>query len=368
MPDTLLFIPDISGFTKFVNKTEVQHGQHVITELLEILIDANFLELELSEIEGDALFFYKQGDLPNQAIIADQARTMFLKFHQHLNQYQNNRICQCGACRSAGELTLKFIVHHGPIDFIKVKDQVKPYGADVILAHRLLKNPITSPEYILFTESSLNGFGDNDNLNIPWLEINSGQVEYDNIGSVNYHYAELSALHNLVPEASMGPAGSKSRKTLVVDTYIDRNYQEVFEIIIDLEQRMRWNNFANDIEFDDRLNQVGTKHICVFDNSTIEFVSVTADFGPNTLVYGENVLSLPAFAKQITVYFLAEPKQLGCQVSLAIHYELKTWGQLIDPFFRYKSTQTNRQTLQDLKEYCETQLSQDRVQQDSQNQ
>ncbi len=60
MPRSLLFIPDISGFTKFVQTTEVEHSQHVISELLEVLISANTQELKLAEIEGDALFFYRR--------------------------------------------------------------------------------------------------------------------------------------------------------------------------------------------------------------------------------------------------------------------------------------------------------------------
>ena len=38
---TLLFVPDISGFTRFVNETEISHSRHIIAELLETLIDAN---------------------------------------------------------------------------------------------------------------------------------------------------------------------------------------------------------------------------------------------------------------------------------------------------------------------------------------
>lgn len=52
-----LFMPDISGFTQFVNKTEIEHSTHIIQELLEIIIDANELKMELIEIEGDAVFF-----------------------------------------------------------------------------------------------------------------------------------------------------------------------------------------------------------------------------------------------------------------------------------------------------------------------
>ena len=53
----LLFIPDISGFTRFVNETEIGHSRLIIQELLEILINANQIGLEVSEIEGDAILF-----------------------------------------------------------------------------------------------------------------------------------------------------------------------------------------------------------------------------------------------------------------------------------------------------------------------
>ena len=63
MPKSLLFIPDISGFTHFVQNTEIEHSQHVISELLETLINANTQNLQLAEIEGDALFFYKENSI-----------------------------------------------------------------------------------------------------------------------------------------------------------------------------------------------------------------------------------------------------------------------------------------------------------------
>jgi len=37
----LLFIPDVSGFTQFVNSVELEHSQHIIGELLETILDAN---------------------------------------------------------------------------------------------------------------------------------------------------------------------------------------------------------------------------------------------------------------------------------------------------------------------------------------
>ena len=41
----LLFIPDISGFTRFVTETEIGHSRLIIQELLDILINSNEIAL-----------------------------------------------------------------------------------------------------------------------------------------------------------------------------------------------------------------------------------------------------------------------------------------------------------------------------------
>ncbi len=94
---SLLFIPDITGFTEFVQHTELEHSQHIISELLELVIDANEIGLTVAEIEGDAVLFFKQGSLPTWEQLVKQAESMFVKFHAHLRRYETERICQCGA-------------------------------------------------------------------------------------------------------------------------------------------------------------------------------------------------------------------------------------------------------------------------------
>ena len=65
MPEQgLIFIPDISGFSRFVTRTEIDHSRLIVQELLETLIEANEIGLEVSEIEGDAILFYRYGDAP----------------------------------------------------------------------------------------------------------------------------------------------------------------------------------------------------------------------------------------------------------------------------------------------------------------
>jgi len=93
MAKSLLFLPDISGYTKFIQTTEVEHSQHVIAELLEILIAANTEDLLLAEVEGDALFFYKEGEIPSQERLLAQIEGMFSAFYSHLALLRENRIC-----------------------------------------------------------------------------------------------------------------------------------------------------------------------------------------------------------------------------------------------------------------------------------
>ena len=65
--NALLFVPDISGFTQFINDRQIQHNHRIIAELLEILIESNRLNLKVNEIEGDAILFYRVGQPPRSS-------------------------------------------------------------------------------------------------------------------------------------------------------------------------------------------------------------------------------------------------------------------------------------------------------------
>ncbi len=191
---SLLFMPDITGFTRFVQHAEPRHSNHIISELLEVLIDSNHLGLEISELEGDAILFYKYEHVPSLASILVQARRMFENFHNHLKQYNASGTCSCGAKNTPVDLSLKIIIHQGKFEFTKVKQYRKPHGLDLILAHKLLKNSIDEKEYILVTDgfnkeiSSLNshGFSREDFL--------TGKTSYKDIGEISYQYLSLRPL------------------------------------------------------------------------------------------------------------------------------------------------------------------------------
>lgn len=190
---TLLYIPDISGFTDFVNKTEINHSRHIISELLEIMIDSDNIGMSVSEIEGDAILFFKE-ELPSIEDLLEQCQNTFIKFHNYLRQYDEECICTCSACETAIQLTLKFIIHKGVVSKIKIKDHQKLFGPDVILVHRLLKNSIPENEYILITDQYASDINSIEIDKKKWLSIKRGSDTYKHLGKYDYSYIPIKNL------------------------------------------------------------------------------------------------------------------------------------------------------------------------------
>lgn len=187
----LIFIPDISGFTQFVTSVDLIHSQHIIRELLEIILDANEMGLNVSEVEGDAILFYKLGESPDLDVTYKQVEKMFLSFHKQLELYESRRTCHCNACMSIIHLSLKIITHYGEFIEYRIKNFLKLIGKDVIIAHQLLKNDIPQHEYWLIT-NNLSG-GKPPEKFTPLIKWDKGtkQVNKDEIG---FHFAQLSYL------------------------------------------------------------------------------------------------------------------------------------------------------------------------------
>jgi len=193
----LLFVPDISGFTQFVKDIDIAHSRHIIEELLEKLIEANDMGLEVSEVEGDAILFYRFGSPPSAEAFFQQVQKMFVAFHGHLRLYETQRICQCGACIAAQHLTLKIVAHYARITQSRIKEHVKLFGQDVIMVHRLLKNDIAHHEYALFTQALVNEWPQASTS--PWAQPEESALEYD-VGRINCCYVPLAPLRQRVPE------------------------------------------------------------------------------------------------------------------------------------------------------------------------
>lgn len=340
--NSFLFVPDITGFTEFVNKTEIDHSQHIISELLENIIDSNQLGLEISEVEGDAVLFYKKNDVPGLKEIYEQAKKMFLNFHSHLKLYDSHRICQCGACSSASKLSLKFIVHSGEIGFTNIKNNIKPFGLDVVLIHKLLKNDINHGEYILFTNQYLEDRQEEiDRFSNE--KLNSGETEYEKIGRINYQYIPIAKLCDQVPNPPPLILPAKVKKPVVEEHVFDLSLMEAYEYLSNFDLKKKWNKNVSEFKYEKgKINRIGTKHICVFERGKAEFESVTNNFGEGNLVYGEKLLKFP-LAKDFIIYFILSPQEHKTKIRTEFHYTpFPIFGWILKPIINLNIKKINR--------------------------
>lgn len=153
---TLLLIADIAGYTRFMkfHDTSLVHAQQVIARLLEAVIDAAGPALRLAKLEGDAAFFYRPAaaraaDEPSW--LEDRASAIYRAFHACAADLKANTLCPCDGCQQAGNLKIKLVGHLGDVAHQKVKRLTELAGVDVIVVHRMLKNAVPLPEYLLMT-------------------------------------------------------------------------------------------------------------------------------------------------------------------------------------------------------------------------
>jgi len=287
----LLFMPDISGFTQFVNATEISHSQHIIAELLETLLESNQLGMKVSEIEGDAIFFYKEDRIPSPEEISEQCRKMFIAFRQQLKKYDLLRICNCGACSSASQLTLKIVAHEGNVSFMTIKDHEKLFGPDVILIHRLMKNDIPEHEYMMMTEQipvEKISSGKKEN---EWIQFTKGSNMYD-VGEVKYHYSPFKALYNSIPEPSKPELKIfRVKDPIRITTLVNAPMDFLYSKLIDLKLRAEVLPGVISVKIEDekhnQMNKIGTIHECIREPEQGPAQTTAVEFGENTMKFTE---------------------------------------------------------------------------------
>lgn len=275
----LLFIPDISGFTRFVNEIELEHSLHIIQQLLEVLINANEAGLEISEIEGDAILFYKFGEPLELEALYKQVERMFCEFHRHLNAYDQRKICQCRACSAAVNLSLKVITHYGEFSAYQIKNFSKLIGKDVIVAHQLLKNDIEQHEYWLVTDSF---FKDTQPTDLAqWMKWNAS-VKQTEAGNVQFHYTQLSELKKqILPEPDPQIELSNRVKVISVSREYDIDIKTLCFTVVHFEFRHLWQVGVKAIdEVEHFLPGVGSRHRHVLENGQ-QVLMYTSSFSYN---------------------------------------------------------------------------------------
>ncbi|PWW24168.1 uncharacterized protein DUF2652 [Geodermatophilus normandii] len=152
----LLLIADIGGYTQYMqfHRSVLGHAEAATRRMLDKVVGAA-RDFDLIEIEGDAAFLSRDAEhLDGPAALSAVTRAvvaMHRAFHVERRFVELN-MCPCGSCTRTSDLTLKFVAHVGEVATQTIRRRKKLVGVDVIHVHRLLKNTVDVPEYLLVSD------------------------------------------------------------------------------------------------------------------------------------------------------------------------------------------------------------------------
>ena len=209
-----MVIADISGYTRFLTDSELEHGNEVIADLLNSILDATAAPLTLSSIEGDAVFLYgEMADGMYGQTILESVEMLYCAFADKLADMVVNTTCNCNACINIKGLGLKIVMHCGEYTTSTIGGMTTLSGPDVIAVHRLLKNRIIEEtgieHYFLITDRCVKAL-DVESVVGSWTPHTE---DYEHIGEVVGYVSSLEdvyAMLKLQSEDKVAQAGAWS--------------------------------------------------------------------------------------------------------------------------------------------------------------
>ncbi len=187
-----LVLADISGYTSFVAKTELEHSHEILTELLELLVEKFKPLMTISKLEGDAVFAYvDEARVIRGETLIEFMESVYVAFRDKQISMHRKTTCTCAACRNIPTLDLKFIAHHGDYILQHVADIRELVGSDVNLIHRLSKNHVSESTgwraYMMLTEKCLG------HLHLNLENAHAQKEAYEHLGEVQTYSVDLHA-------------------------------------------------------------------------------------------------------------------------------------------------------------------------------
>ena len=195
-----LVLADISGYTSFVAKTEIEHADMALSFLLETIIEKLNSLLTISKLEGDAVFAYvEESNLQEARSLLELIDQTYLAFREKALALYSQATCPCRACRALPTLDLKFMVHHGDYIIQQVAGIKDLLGTDVNLIHRLSKNHVSESTgwqgYALLTDPVL------ERLQTDKASFVQQSESYEHLGEVETYVMDMHIRYEAMKES-----------------------------------------------------------------------------------------------------------------------------------------------------------------------
>jgi uncharacterized protein YndB with AHSA1/START domain len=232
-----LILADISGYSSFVAKSELEHAHDILSELLELILKHITTVFTLSKLEGDAIFAYAPEEkLERGETLLELIESTYMAFKNQQEAIRRRTTCQCNACRNIPSLDLKFMAHYGDYIFQSIGGYREMVGNDINLIHRLLKNHIADVSgwrgYALFTDQALSHVGlKPDGLQEMSETYDIGEVKIF-VTNLNDRYQTLRDLRRVIVD--------RSKADLIYEFDYPAPPPIVWDWLNDPHKRLKW--------------------------------------------------------------------------------------------------------------------------------
>jgi hypothetical protein len=195
-----LVLADISGYTSFVARTEIEHADIALSYLLETIVENLGVLLTISKLEGDAVFAYvEESKLHEGKSLLDLVDHTYIAFRDKAQALYAGSTCGCRACQTVPTLDLKFILHHGDFVIQQVAGIKDLLGTDVNLIHRLSKNHISESTgwrgYALFTDQIL------ERIQTDRKDFYQQSESYEHLGNVETYCIDMHSRYHAIRDS-----------------------------------------------------------------------------------------------------------------------------------------------------------------------
>ena len=190
-----LFVADISGYTKFMADSELEHAKGILEDLFGAILPAINSPVQISGLLGDAVFAYViDSSLTSKQFILDMCHKIYAAFQDKKNRIKINTNCICAACKNMDELDLKVFLHHGEFIFQNSQGKDELAGTDVNTLFRLMKNNVVENTgihaYALITNAAL----DKMELRSYFEKDKQHSETYEHIGKIEFIVHDLKKI------------------------------------------------------------------------------------------------------------------------------------------------------------------------------
>lgn len=154
-------LADISGFSSYLTKVELEHAGGILQKLLEgisLKIEPVF---HTQGFDNDSVFaFVTEAGIDRFENLYRLVEDTYVAFKGNLTEISSHITCNCAACRDVTSLDLKFMIHFGEYILSIVQDKRVLYGLDpTFVRRRSWKETVSASVgwrgYVLFTEPCL---------------------------------------------------------------------------------------------------------------------------------------------------------------------------------------------------------------------